>query len=62
MNNKAFFQIVAVIAFVVMIVFLFRNESPGIDLRVVLTGGIFVVGAALSLIAGPADRGDGDAK
>ncbi|MCU0725401.1 MAG: hypothetical protein MUE73_06375 [Planctomycetes bacterium] len=61
MNNKAFFQIIAFIAFVVAIVFLFRGDGPNLDYRVLLTGGLFVVSAALSLLVDRAERGGGDA-
>jgi hypothetical protein len=62
MNNKAFFQIIAFIAFVVAIVFLFRGDGPNLHYRVLLTGGLFVVSAALSLLVDRTERGGGDAK
>jgi hypothetical protein len=61
MNNKAFFQVVAIISFLVMIVFLFRDGVSHADFRVLLTGGLFVASSALSVLVGRCGSGGGNA-
>jgi hypothetical protein len=50
MNDKVFFQFVAVIALIVMLVFLFWDSSKTLELGV--SGGIFVLATVLSLSVG----------
>jgi hypothetical protein len=59
-NNKAFFQVVAIVSFLVMIVFLFRDGVSRLDFRVMLTGGLFVAASALSLLVGRCGTGGGN--
>jgi hypothetical protein len=50
MKDKAFFQFLAVVALIVMLVFLFWDSTKTLELAI--SGGIFVLATLLSLLVG----------